>query len=83
MVVGFGAALNGCSRWGCNWGFANADGARLFLVGIHDDRWGSSGEEIVVGMSGEEAAMDSACGGQVVNNVCLRRYKHEHWYELG
>jgi hypothetical protein len=34
-------------------------------------------------MSGEEAAMDSACGGQVVNNVCLRRYKHEHWYELG
>ena len=54
MVVGFGAALNGCSRWGCNWGFANADGARLFLVGIHGDHWGSSGEEIVVGMSGEE-----------------------------
>jgi hypothetical protein len=46
--------LNGCSRWGCNWGFADADGARLFLVGIHGDHWGSSGEEIVVGMSGEE-----------------------------
>jgi hypothetical protein len=65
--------LNGCSGRGCNWGFADADGARLFLVGVHGDRWGSSGEEIVVGMFVEEAAMDMWVW-RVVNNVCLQAY---------
>ena len=59
MVVGFGAALNGCSRWGCNWGFAgDADGTWLFLVSAHGDCGGGDGEKIVVSMFGEEAAMD-------------------------
>jgi hypothetical protein len=51
--------LNGGSGWGCNWGFAgDADGARLFLVGAHDDCKEDGDEEVVVGMFREEAAMD-------------------------